>query len=282
MRRELHNLSILIFLLFCEGTVFASACSNSIPNSPLSRPSPMGSISGTLRNSRTGSPVVGAEIQTNPLTESVTSDSFGTFTITGIALEDAPLTYRVTVRAPGFHPLTLNVSLSSAAPSFSTTIDLQPVTLPVPGPPPGARGTPIDIRVSLTNISPQHGDTLTFRVELTNSALVPATNVIITDTLDGFSYAEDPSGGFNAITENDVEIVRSLFPSAMLVLNSNGLSFTINVGVVPPTNGFVTVYTVRVRYPDQNGIYINTTWIAGDVETEHVSQRDETGIIDTQ
>ncbi|MDX1624634.1 MAG: carboxypeptidase-like regulatory domain-containing protein, partial [Gemmatimonadota bacterium] len=86
-----------------------------------------GSISGTVTNSETGEPIVGALVGTSPATTTSLTDASGNFTISNVATGS----YAVTASKEGFESNSTTVSVSEGA-TATANIPLDPITVDVP------------------------------------------------------------------------------------------------------------------------------------------------------
>jgi len=115
---------------FTAGSVSATVTAGQTATANLALVSTTGTIGGTVTNASNSTPIVGASVSTSPATSTVTTDTYGKYTISNVA----PGFYTVTITAAGFtagsvgatvvagQTVTANLALQLARGTISGTI----------------------------------------------------------------------------------------------------------------------------------------------------------------
>jgi uncharacterized repeat protein (TIGR01451 family) len=124
----------------------------------------------------------------------------------------------------------------------------------------------LDVRKTARDAVLSAGTQAEWDVEVANFGSTALANVTVHDTLDAT---------LEAITEADITVNTALFPSAVVTVNADGHTFSVNLGTLPPTagipastcqglgGGFCLAYTVRANLPDTAGVFCNRVTARG-------------------
>ena len=187
-----------------------------------------------------GSPLAGAEVTLEPLAVTATTDGAGRFAFTVAPSTSGVSQYLLEVRSDGHETVSLRVTVSrGGSADLTITLDAIPSAAePEPDPEPDP-----DSGIAVTSYSDDQvlciapGVELPFTVRIANEGDAPVDGIVLHDTLDtGFS---------RMLTDSDIVVDRTNFPDAVVVLNPDGLSFRVELGIVPPREP-TGVYTVTL------------------------------------
>ncbi|MGH7565520.1 MAG: carboxypeptidase-like regulatory domain-containing protein [Gemmatimonadota bacterium] len=203
---------------------------------------------------RDGSPIAGADVVLEPLSLATVTDGAGEFAFTVTADGDGVSQYVLEVRREGYETVSLQFVVQSGG-TADLDVTLESIS---PGPDPDPEPEPTGIVVTSSSedevLCIAAGVELPFTVSIANEADAPVEGIVLHDTLDtGFS---------RILTASDIDVDRSAFPDAVVVLNPDGRSFRVELGAVPPMDP-VEVYTVTQSASDA-GVFCNRVSVVGD------------------
>lgn len=226
-----------------------------------------GRIAGRVVQAEDLEPVVGVKVTIGtPVIEwTVYTGPSGDFSLGGLPLEGVEDTvFEIVAERPGYVKVLSHLALTQAEPLGTVTLALpllQPRSGPggdppgSPKPQPGRRASPLEVRKEVidfaVNPSPPR---VTFQVELLQESDAEAENVVVRDSLD-------PE--FAPLQIGDITIDRTRFPDAVVTLDPDGRQFTVLLGNLPRTDGFIPVFTVIARGPAGDGVWCNHAFVAG-------------------
>jgi uncharacterized repeat protein (TIGR01451 family) len=114
----------------------------------------------------------------------------------------------------------------------------------------------LDVRKTTQDAIISAGAQAAFDVEIANNGSATLSNTVIVDTLDQTLF--DATPGFDATNV----VLATGFDTATVTVN--GRIFTVDIGNLAPTSGFVDVYTVLVNTPGStDGVFCNRVTASG-------------------
>lgn len=226
----------------------------------------LGEVRGSVLEIGDQTPIVGARVSISPGNRMVHTSSTGSFSFTELPLtEHEPTVYTVSIDRPGFESRETTVMLSRSGPVAEMNLLLTPVVTAPGGE--GGGGNQSDgaliVQKGVVDFVPEpDGPRVTFEVSLSLEGSASAESVVIRDTLDP---------GFAILRREDITVDQR-FPGATVTLDPESRSFTVDVGVLSPTQGFIRVFTVTTRGPTTSGIWCNRVFLTAILTDEPVSQ----------
>ncbi len=204
-------------------------------------PLAVGSVHGVVRGSSSDEPISDVRV-TASTGQTTTSDSSGRFSLHGFFLssEDGPV--ELQFDKEGYESTSVLVTFSVDAFLVELEVELEEVEAD-PDPNGSGDAPAVKLRGFAEMLVP-----LIFRVEVLNEGAETLTDVVLRDSVDA---------ALSPISEADVEVNRALFPAAVVKMDPGGSSFSIELGALPPTEGYVRVYSLTTREPADPGVYCN-------------------------
>lgn len=202
-----------------------------------------------------GSPIAGADVALEPLSLATVTDSAGRFAFTFTADGFGVSQYVLEVRRGGYETVLLQVVVGSGG---TAGLDVTLESIP-PDPDPDPEPDPdSDLRVTSSSddeiLCIAAGVELPFTVRISNEGAAPVESIVLHDTLD--------TGFARALSISDIALNRSVFPDAVVVLNSDSRSFHVELGRVMPMEA-AEVYTVTLPASDA-GVFCNRVSAVGE------------------
>lgn len=125
----------------------------------------------------------------------------------------------------------------------------------------------LEVRKTTQDAVVSAGAQAEFEIEIANNGSATLTNVVVVDTLDQSFIDAD-----SMFTADDVVVDTVEFPGATATVN--GRIITIDIGDLPPTDGFVTVATISVATPGRAGVFCNRVTATGETPAGSLSDSD--------
>lgn len=223
-----------------------SACPATGPCPPVD--APRAEIRGVVVDSEED-PVASATVETVPPTATVQTQSDGRFSI-----EVPPPIENYVITVVARHDAFGEVSAKVAVTEEDPTPEIRLVLEAPPEEPPAS----LDLRTLVADPIGCifEGDPVGFEVDVQNLSDAPIQGVVVHDTLS-------PAESFaRPLESSDVIVDRERFPDAVVTVDPDGFSFSVSLGVLPPTaeasgDGFVRAYSVSLPASSVRGIRCN-------------------------